>query len=79
VSPGPGPRSFVTVGQDIGRSLFDDRSRFVVVDRDRGARLDLDLSHRGGELVELDRQVGEVRNPLPDSHPRPLIVPGDTL
>jgi hypothetical protein len=55
---------FATVVQDFGRSLFDEIDRgSVIVDRDdRGVRLDFDLSHRGGEFVQLlGRQVGEVR------------------
>jgi hypothetical protein len=54
---------FVTVGQYIGRSLFDevDRSSVVVDSDDRGVRLDLNFRNRGDELVELvGRQIGEV-------------------
>ena len=54
-----------TVGQNIGAAPFDEiDSGSVVVERDDfGARFDLDLAHRGRELVELRRRkIGDQRN-----------------
>jgi hypothetical protein len=43
----------VTVGQDIGVSLFDevDGGSVVVLRDDSRARCELDLAHRGRELI----------------------------
>ena len=53
-----------TLGHDIGLSVLDevDRGSVVVEGDDRGARIELDLAHRTGELVELRRRkIGEER------------------
>jgi hypothetical protein len=71
-----------TVTQGIGLSLFDEvDGGSVVVERDDlGTRFDLDLAHRGRNLVEFrDREIGEGRkccDPIcfhdPDRARRPL-------
>jgi len=64
VSRPEGLGHLVTAGQDIRVSLFDEvDAGSVAVERDDcGTCLDLDLAHRGRELVELPcREIGEER------------------